>query len=198
MNIEELRQQLETLQRSHDELLRSLSTSNGAFRPSSATPDLQRTATRDGRHADVSNPVFADTSTLSDDSDEEDESFFVQDELPSQSFDHEHLREHLKKHSWDEHGREILSAIFTDRGRLKEPHLFPMSPGPVSDRSHYSHFQVYDVGPDGTAELVEASGKENTMSKANEIWHSIKVRIFFRTSYRHEQTLLESSVKLLM
>ncbi|KAF2792843.1 hypothetical protein K505DRAFT_325900 [Melanomma pulvis-pyrius CBS 109.77] len=174
MNIEELRQQLETLQRSHDELLRSLSTSNRAFRPSSATPDLQPTATRDDRHADVSNPVFADTSTLSDESDEEDESFFVQDELPSQSFDHEHLREHLKKHSWDEHGREILSAIFTDRGRLKEPHLFPMSPGPVSDRSHYSHFQVYDVGPDGTAELVEASGKENTMSKANEIWHSIK------------------------
>jgi len=175
MSIEELREQLLTLQRSHDELLTRLSTSSGLFRASSSErPHLQRGSTSSHRVPDASTPGFADASTLSSDSEDEDESFFVQEELPSQSYDHEHLREHLKTHSWDEHGREILSAIFTDRGRLKDPDLFPMGPGPAPDRSHYSHFQVYDVGPDGVTELVESSGKENTMSKAKEIWHSIK------------------------
>jgi hypothetical protein len=175
MSIEELREQLQTLQQSHDELMTRFSASNGLFHASTSSPETHRASTRDHRHSDAVSPGFGpDASTLSSDSEDEDESFFVQEELPSQSFDHEHLREHLKKHSWDEHGREILSAIFTDRGSLKEPHLFPTSPGPASDRSHYSHFQVYDVGPDGVAELVESSGKENTMSKANEIWHSIK------------------------
>jgi cell division septum initiation protein DivIVA len=175
MSIEELREQLQALQHSHDELLTRFSASNGLFHASTSSPETHRASARDHRHSDAASPGFGpDASTLSSDSEDEDESFFVQEELPSQSFDHEHLREHLKKHSWDEHGREILSAIFTDRGSLKEPHLFPTSPGPASDRSHYSHFQVYDVGPDGVAELVESSGKENTMSKANEIWHSIK------------------------
>ena len=177
MNVEELREQLEQLQRSHDDLLKSISAPSGSYRNSTGPPGLQRAATRDDGRPDYSIPVLADTSTLSDDSDEEDESFFVQEALPSQSYDHEHLREHLKKHDWDEHGREILSGIFTDRARLKQPILFPVDPGPSSDRSHYSHFQVYDVGTDGLAVLVETSGKDNKMSKANEIWHAIKVRL---------------------
>ena len=35
--------------------------------------------------------------------------------------------------------------------------------------------RVYNVGPDGLPELVEVSSAENTMSKATEIWHSIRV-----------------------
>lgn len=173
MSVDELRKQLETLQRSHDALLKSITQSNASFGPASDVGGpLRRAATQDPRN--VTNAVFADSSTLSDDSDEDDESYFVQDELPSQSFDHEHLREHLKKHSWDEHGRDILSSLFKDRGKLKEPSLFPTQPGPAHDRSHYSHFQVYDVAADGTTELIETSGQENKMSKANEIWHAIK------------------------
>lgn len=170
--VEELRKQLEALQRSHDSLLKSLSASNGSFGPSDDVPNLQRSTTRDERG---SHPVFADSSTLSDTSDEDEDDFFVQAELPAQSFDHEHLREHLRKHDWNEHGREILAPIITDPGRLsKQPHLFHLGTGPAEDRSHYSHFQVYDVGPDGIAELVETSGQDNKMSKATEIWHSIR------------------------
>lgn len=172
MSVEELRQQLEALQRSHDALLKSIARSNGSFGPGFDQGQLRRASTRDERFG--SNAVFAEWSTLSDDSDEEDESYFVQDALPPQSFDHEHLREHLKKHDWTEHGRAILSNLFRERSRLKEPYLFPTRPGPAADRSHYSHFQVYDVGPTGSVALIEASGNENTMSRANEIWHSLK------------------------
>ncbi|KAF9690509.1 hypothetical protein EKO04_011470 [Ascochyta lentis] len=166
--LDELRKQLETLQRSHDTLLKSLSASNGSFGPSDV-PRLRRNATQRG------DAVFADTSTLSDDSSDDEDDFFVQNQLPSQSFDHEHLRHHLKTHNWDEHGREILETLISDPAKLsKQPHLFHLGPGPADDRSHYSHFQVYDVGPDGHPELVEVSSADNTMSKATEIWHSIK------------------------
>lgn len=166
--VAELRKQLESLQRSHDALLRTLALPSEAF-AAPETPTAQRAATRDDR------TVFADTSTLSDDSDEEDESYFVQKPLPSKSYDHEHLREHLKKHDWKEHGRKILAAVITDPAKLsKQPHLFHMGAGPADDRSHYSHFQVYDVGPDGNVELVDAAGDQNGMSKATEIWHSIR------------------------
>lgn len=131
MSVEELKKQLETLQRSHEALLKSITQSNASFGEASDA-NLRRASTRDERH--VTNAVFADSSTLSDDSDEEDESFFVQDELPPKSFDHEHLREHLKKHSWTEHGRDILASLFKDRGRLKDPHLFPTKAGPADDR----------------------------------------------------------------
>ncbi|KAL1596366.1 hypothetical protein SLS60_009012 [Paraconiothyrium brasiliense] len=165
--VERLREQLESLQRSHDTLLKSLS-----FAPPE-TPTFQRQTTRDRPSL-----AFADASTLSsDDSDEEDDWYFVREELPSKSFDHEHLREHLKNHDWKEHGREILAPIITDPGKLsKQPHLFHLGPGTPDDRSQYSHFQVYDVGPDGVAELIETTGSHgtNTMSRATQIWHSIR------------------------
>lgn len=166
--LDDLRAQLETLQRSHEALLKSLSVSNGSFGPSDVPP--QRSQTRLGTDA-----VFADTSTLSDSSSDEEDDFFVQDSLPPSSFDHEHLREHLKTHSWTEHGREILAPIVSNPARIsKQPHLFHLGPGPADDRSHYSHFQVYDVGPNGLPELVEISSADNTMSKATEIWHSLR------------------------
>ena len=134
--LDELRKQLNTLQSSYDNLLKSLAASNGSFGPDEVVPHLQRNATLRGVDA-----VFADTSTLSDDS-SDDEEFFVQDELPSHSFDHEHLREHLRTHDWTEHGRAVLASLVTDPAKLsKQPHLFHLGPGPAEDRSHYSHFQ---------------------------------------------------------
>lgn len=119
-------------------------------------------------------PTLTDSSTLSDDSDEESEEYFVQSPLPPQSYDHEHLRNHLKSYNWDRWGRLILSTIITDRGRLKQPSLFPTNDGPAEDRSHYSHYQVFDVGTDGAPLLVETADMENAKSRATQIWHSIK------------------------
>jgi hypothetical protein len=167
--LDDLRKQLESLQRSHDALLKSLSATNDTFKPSDAA-QLRRSSTRHGGDA-----VFADTSTLSDDSSDDEDDFYVQNELPSHSFDHEHLREHLRTHNWTEHGRKILASIISDPAKLtKQPHLFPMGPGPADDRSHYSHFQVYNVGPSGLPELIEVTGPENEMSRATEIWHALR------------------------
>jgi hypothetical protein len=128
----ELRKQLESLQRAHDALLKSLSATNDTFRPSDSQR-IRRASTRQGRDA-----VFADTSTLSDDSSDDEDDYYVQNELPSHPFDHEHLREHLWTHSWTEHGREILASIVSDPVRLsKQPHLFHMGPRSAEDRSHH-------------------------------------------------------------
>jgi len=167
--LDALRKQLESLQHSHDALLKSLSATNDTFKPSE-TLHIRRGSTRHGRDA-----IFADTSTLSDDSSDDEDDYFVQSELPSHSFDHEHLREHLRSHDWTDHGRQVLASIISDPAKLsKEPHLFHMGPGPADDRSHYSHFQVYNVGPNGLPEPVEVSAPENNMSKATEIWHSLR------------------------
>ena len=167
--LDALRKQLESLQHSHDALLKSLSATNDTFKPSE-TLHIRRGSTRHGRDA-----IFADTSTLSDDSSDDEDDYFVQGELPSHSFDHEHLREHLRSHDWTDHGRQVLASIISDPAKLsKEPHLFHMGPGPADDRSHYSHFQVYNVGPNGLPEPVEVSAPENNMSKATEIWHSLR------------------------
>lgn len=116
-----------------------------------------------------------DSSSLSDDSDAEDESYFVQDLLPSRSHDHEHLRKHLKTYSWDEWGRQILASVITDRARLTQPSLFPTPAGPGEDHSHYSHFQVFDVGSDGAPVLVgPADSKNSKHSKETQIWHTLK------------------------
>ena len=167
--IDELKQQLESLQRSHDALLNSLSVTNDIFKPSDASR-IRRSSTRLG-----GDTVFADTSTLSDDSDDEEEDFFVQDELPTHSFDHEHLRDHLRNHSWTVHGREILASVLADPVKLaKQPYLFHQDASPAEDRSHYSHFQVYNVGPNGVPRLVEVAGPDNDMSNATQIWESLK------------------------
>jgi hypothetical protein len=105
--VAELRSQLESLQRSHEALLKTLTLPTASF-SASGPSNLERAATQtDDR------PVFADTSTLTDSDSDEDESYFVQAELPSKSYDHEHLRDHLKQYEWKEHGREILSAVIT-------------------------------------------------------------------------------------
>ncbi|KAF1837151.1 hypothetical protein BDW02DRAFT_595826 [Decorospora gaudefroyi] len=167
--LDELRKQLESLQRSHETLLKTLSETNDTFRPPDGS-QLRRASTRYGGDA-----IFADTSTLSDDSNDDEEEFYVQNELPSHSFDHEHLREHLRTYSWTEQGRQILASIVSDPAKLsKQPHLFHMGLGPADDRSHYSHFQVYNVGTTGLPELVEVAGPENNMSNATEIWHSLR------------------------
>ncbi|CAA9960814.1 hypothetical protein CFE70_004190 [Pyrenophora teres f. teres 0-1] len=167
--LDELRKQLESLQHSHDALLKSLSATNDTFKLSE-TSQIRRGSTRHGRDA-----IFADTSTLSDDSSDDEDEYYVQGELPSHSFDHEHLRDHLKTHEWTDHGRQVLASIISDPAKLsKEPHLFHMGPGPADDRSHYSHFQVYNVGPTGLPEPVEVTAPENNMSKATEIWHSLR------------------------
>lgn len=140
-------------------------------------PPLSRKPSHIGHGYRDSNPALSnyDASTLTDDSDEseDEELFYVQDHLPTQSFDHEHLRDHLKKYPFDVYGRQILSSVISDKGRLKDPSLFPSHE--TEDKKNYSHYQVFDVGSDGVPVALATSNEfDQTMPKARQIWLAIK------------------------
>ncbi|PVH95440.1 hypothetical protein DM02DRAFT_645322 [Periconia macrospinosa] len=159
-----------TNKRSHDALLRTLALPSEAY-AALEKPTAQGAATR---------TMYADTSTLSDDSDgNENESHFVQAPLPLKSYNHLQLRAHLKTHYWLGHGRKILTAVISDPANMSKRHLFHVGPGPADDRSHYSFFQVYDVGPDGATERVDITDNQSmsenqNISQALKIWHTIR------------------------
>lgn len=46
--------------------------------------------------------------------------------------------------------------------------------GTSEDRSHYSHYQVFDVGQDGAPVPVDVSHIPEVTSKATALWHAIK------------------------
>lgn len=75
---------------------------------------------------------------------DDDESLFVQQKLPPESFDEEGLRKHIRDYSWTEAGKNILGQILDDDEVLTRRHLFPIRSGPVRDRSHLSHYSIFD------------------------------------------------------
>lgn len=117
-----------------------------------------------------------DASTLTDDSDtDEDESYYVQEALPPQSFDHEHLRDHLKSYNFDQYGRQILANVICNRGRLKNPSLFPEDGDTAEDKKNYSHYQVFDVGTDGVPTPIASSNDfDQNVSRSRQIWLAIR------------------------
>ncbi|KAF2102589.1 hypothetical protein NA57DRAFT_33196 [Rhizodiscina lignyota] len=142
-------------------------------------PPLSRKHSNIGGHRyGDSNPAFStyDASTLTDDSEsDEDELFYVRQHLPTQSFDHEHLREHLKSYKFDWHGRQILANVVNDKGRLKNPSLFPAHGDTVEDKKNYSHYQVFDIGTDGVPVVVTTSSDfDKNAPRAKQIWLAIK------------------------
>lgn len=108
------------------------------------------------------------------DSDEDEEDYYVQTPLEPQEYDHEGLRQHLQSYKWMSDGRKVLGDVLSDAKRLSQPTLFPTQNIPVPDRSHLSHYQVFDVGPDGAPLPVELSETEKPPSNALKIWQTIK------------------------
>ncbi|KAG0647248.1 hypothetical protein D0Z07_7222 [Hyphodiscus hymeniophilus] len=106
----------------------------------------------------------------SDESDDDDE-LYVQTYLPSYKFDHENLRQHLKHHPFNVSGKKILETVI-DNGRLLDPTLFPEYP--PNDRSHNSHYSVFDVGADGAPLSRHEVVKPGTTSIDSAIWQAIQ------------------------
>ncbi|KAF2440099.1 hypothetical protein P171DRAFT_118412 [Karstenula rhodostoma CBS 690.94] len=93
--------------------------------------------------------------------------------LPHRSFVHEDLRRHLLKHQFLGLERELLKSVLSNKRLLQRPCLFHTGPGIPNDRSHYSHFQVYNVAPGGV--VIHAEPHTDTpTSKALEYWSYIK------------------------
>lgn len=109
-----------------------------------------------------------------DDDSDDDQALYVQDLLPTTTFDDEHLRTHLKTHRWNQESKEILEDIFTKEGRMKHPNLFPPGQNPEDDGSHYSLYQVFDVGTDGAPVLLHADTSLTRLPKGQTMWHYIK------------------------
>ena len=121
----------------------------------------------------------------SDESDEDDE-LYVQIPLPAYKFDHEHLRAHLKNHQFNDAGKIILETV-VDNGRLLNPNLFPeYEPG---DRSHNSHYSVFDVGTDGAPLSRHEVVKPGTTSIDSAIWQVTQVN--------HSRFLAQSTTDIL-
>ena len=107
------------------------------------------------------------------DDDEDDEEIYVQTPLPSRTFGEDGLRSHLRSHPWNIDGRKILEGVVGNPSRIGQ-RLIPNHKGPQPDRSHYSHYQVFDVGPDGSPLLVDKHNVENESGRAMAVWEAIR------------------------
>jgi hypothetical protein len=143
---------------------------------------VSRLSPRDGDTApkdvdSVTSPIK--TSFISgedDDASDDDEALYVQDILAKKSFDDEHLRSHLKSYKWNGYSQEILKSLWTNMGRLKSPELFTAKK-PAEEGSHYSLYQVFDVGNDGTPLPLHENPAVENMPKDQAVWHIIKVSV---------------------
>ncbi|KAM0814002.1 hypothetical protein AB5N19_14004 [Seiridium cardinale] len=102
------------------------------------------------------------------------EDFFAHTPLEPQEYTHDGLRAHLRSYKWSKEGRRILGNVLEDPKFPLQSNLFPTAAGTVPDRSHLSHYQVFDVGGDGAPLAVETHEQELPPSNAMRIWHAIK------------------------
>jgi hypothetical protein len=175
---------LDTFKLVHDTLSHNVTTNTNLASP--GPPKRRRRSTMDN---DIEKPerpqrkpskpasvaATFPSSVLTGDSDEsdEDDELYVQTPLPSYKFDDEHLRQHLKHHQFNASGKTLLKTVIED-GRLLNPvNIFPEYRS--DDRSHNSHYSVFDVGTDGAPLSRHEVVKPGTTSIDSAIWQVIQV-----------------------
>lgn len=191
----------DTLSRAHDVLAGALSAAASGKPP----PRLTTEAVRRNTGSEFATPEVESVTKDSGNSVEEeesdtddDESLFVQQTLPRESYDEEGLRKHIKENDWTEAGREILGNIAGRDQVVQRGTIFPTNVGEVEDRSHLSHYSIYNgmhqfrlgehfsphkyekcltksspVGNDGAPLRILHTSKA-PMSRALDIWNQIK------------------------
>ena len=105
---------------------------------------------------------------------DDDESLFVQQTLPSETYDEEGLRRHILGYDWTQAGRDILGDTLNDKKLLQRSHVFPQTQGPVTDRSNLTHYSIFDVGNDGAPLEIMSASDKGTTSRAQAIWNNLK------------------------
>lgn len=103
--------------------------------------------------------------------DEADQSLYVQEPLPQEFYEDDAFREHLRKYPWDVDGKKILGNLAGEN--VTSQNLISPQKGPLPDRSHHTHFQVFDIGNDGAPLLVEVQNKHVT-NRPTALWQTIK------------------------
>ncbi|KAI6909121.1 hypothetical protein KC334_g4225 [Hortaea werneckii] len=146
-------------------------------RPSVTRPDPDRVAhirkTSTGLNTITTSSGSRRTGEDSD-NDDDGEDYYVATPLEPRSHGEESLRKHLQSYKWNPYGAKILETVIDTPSRMLQSPLMPMQKGPVEDGSHYSHCQVFDVGPDGAPLQFETSTIERETSRANAIWQAIR------------------------
>ena len=178
---EDRTQYLETLNRAHNVLAQALSAAgsdkplpqfafHAARRNTADTFDTKPTLDRLDTDSTQKNSSFSfEDESESDD----DESLFVQQTLPAETYDEEGLRRHILGYDWTEAGKAILEDIVDDRKILQRTHLFPQTQGPATDRSHLTHHSIFDVGNDGAPLEILSVSDTAAKSRAQTIWNNI-------------------------
>jgi hypothetical protein len=141
---------------------------------------VERPKGADGKSVTLGSSVITGES---EDSDIEEE-FYVQKPLPSYTFDHENLRQHLKTYEFKKYGKILLETV-VENGRLLDPTLFKEYP--ADELWHNSHYSVFDVGRDG-APLSRSQVVEKGSKIDSAIWQAIQVRRDAPTDIHWERT----------
>ncbi|KAK5154304.1 hypothetical protein LTS14_006989 [Recurvomyces mirabilis] len=138
------------------------------------------TAERSKKHRKFSGGL-ATLTTSSDskhtgnsDSEADDEELYASHFLEPEIYDEEGLRTHLPKIKYYEHTSKVLQTVIDNPKRMLQKPLIPHRKGQLEDRSHFSHYQVFDVGTDGALLQVERTDIEQEASRAQAIWHAIR------------------------
>ena len=166
---------LGTLTRAEDVLTQALTAAAGI----KATPRLtsERIRRNTGTTLEVESVQNGSSTQVDSDSDtNDDESLFVQQTLPPESYDEQGLRDHIKEYKWTEAGRDILGEVLTGSLPTEKESLFPRAVGSIPDRSHLTHYSIFDVGTDGAPLPVRPLGLRDTSatSRATAIWENIR------------------------
>ncbi|KAL8834747.1 MAG: hypothetical protein Q9170_003624 [Blastenia crenularia] len=161
---------LDTLSRAHDVLARALEASATGKPP----PKLTSEAVRRNTANTIDVESIQKSSTFSPDGSDTDdnESMFVQEPLPHEHYNEAGLKKHIRDYNWTSAGKEIIGAVLNNKQLLERTHIFPITRGPVDDRSHLSHYSIFDVGNDG-APLEIHRVNEKPVSRAQAIWNDI-------------------------
>ncbi|KJY01380.1 hypothetical protein TI39_contig293g00003 [Zymoseptoria brevis] len=159
--LQQLLKDLEQRKEAYDQAFRTSSKSESIVSPAK-WPSIGRST------LDSASPFTGDQSD-----DEEDQSLYAQDALPQENYGDEGLQEHLRSYTWDEDGRKVVRSFAGARtGPESEPLILPQK-GSLHDRSHHTHFQIFDVGNDGALLPIEAK-HEKVTNRPAALWQTIK------------------------
>ena len=165
---------LSTLTRTEDVLTHALNAAAGFRTSPRLTSENIHSSTEETLEVEnVQNGSIAQVDSDSDTDD--DESLFVQQSLLPESYDELGLRKHIKEYNWTEAGRAILGDVLETELPSEKVSLFPRAPGAVPDRSHLTHYSIFDVGSDGAPLPIRPLGTDDTApnSRAMAIWKNI-------------------------
>lgn len=167
---------LDTLNRAHEILAQALSAAAaGSDKPlPRLTADAVRRNSRNTLDVDSIQKDL--TFSAEDESDtDDDESLFVQQILPQERYEEEGLRKHILEYAWTDSGRATIGELLKNQKLSKQSCMFPVELGPVEDRSHLSHYSIFDVGNDGAPLPIRNASDSRPCSKALAIWKNLMV-----------------------